>query len=56
MSEDMLKVVEKPDGIDVAIAAFLAARLCGESAEVARKNAEAMLDFFGVPRASPGKD
>jgi hypothetical protein len=41
---------EKPDGIDVAIVAFLGARLNGESIEQATRNAEAMLDLFGIPR------
>jgi hypothetical protein len=42
--------MSKPDGIDVAIAAFFATRLTGGSTEEAERRAEAMLDFFGIER------
>jgi hypothetical protein len=49
-------MARKHDGIDVAIAAFLGARLSGRSVAEAEKDAKAMLDFFGIPRKDTTND
>ncbi len=48
---DLNNLAER-DGIDVAIAAFLATRLCGGSVESATQHASAMLTMFNIPHAA----
>jgi hypothetical protein len=48
--------MSEPDerGIDVAIASFVATRMCGGTSEDAERNAKAMLELFGfVPDERP---